>query len=128
MTPAKKMTSDQAKDTGLAMVLILLLCRLYWDERLFLLAAIGCLVVTMTWPAFFNPLARVWFGLSHVMGTVVSRILLTLVFYGVATPIGLLRRLAGSDPMRIHQWRAGDQTVFVKKAHRFEATDLEKPY
>ncbi|MCF6291691.1 MAG: SxtJ family membrane protein [Desulfobacterales bacterium] len=122
------MTSDQTKDTGLAMVLILLLCRLYWEERIFLLLAIACLVITMTWPGFFKPLARVWFGLSHVMGTVVSKILLTLVFYGVATPIGLLRRLTGADPMRVQQWRDGDQSVFVEKAHRFEAKDLEKPY
>ena len=122
------MTSDQAKDTGLAMILILLLCFLYLGERIFLLLAIGCLVITMTWPAFFKPLARAWFGLSHAMGTVVSKILLTLVFYGVATPIGLLRRLAGADSMRVRQWRDGDQSVFVEKAHRFEAKDLEKPY
>lgn len=125
---SKKTTPEQAKDTGLAMVLILLLCRLYWEERLLILAAIVCLVVTMTVPGVFAPLARVWFGLSLLMGTVVSKILLTAVFYGVATPIGLLRRLTGADPMLLKQWRRGTGTVFVEKEHTFQAKDLEKPY
>ena len=119
---------EQAKDTGLAMVLILLLSVHLGKKEFLILPAIGVLVVTMTWPAVFTPLARVWFGLSHIMGSVVSKVLLTIVFFVVATPVGLFRRLCGSDAMRCKAWKDGATTAFVERQHEFSREDLEKPY
>lgn len=51
----------------------------------------------LLWPSGLKPLYKVWMSLALVMGFVVSRILLTLLFYGVVTPIGLLMRLLGKD-------------------------------
>jgi hypothetical protein len=49
-------------------------------------------------PAFVG-FHRLWIRLSVVLGYFVSRILLTLVFFLTVTPIGLLMRLTGRDPM-----------------------------
>ena len=38
-----------------------------------------------------------WMSLAFFLGFVVSNILLTLFFYVVVTPIGLIARLAGKD-------------------------------
>jgi hypothetical protein len=40
-----------------------------------------------------------WMVLGHVMGWVNTRIILGLVFFAVVTPIGIVRRLLGKDPM-----------------------------
>jgi hypothetical protein len=42
---------------------------------------------------------KVWMALGHLLGWVNTRIILGLIFYGVVTPIGLIRRLLGKDPM-----------------------------
>ncbi|MHB2020729.1 MAG: SxtJ family membrane protein [Candidatus Xenobia bacterium] len=42
---------------------------------------------------------KAWMGLAHVMGTVMTTILLSIVFFGVMTPVATLRRLMGSDDL-----------------------------
>lgn len=43
---------------------------------------------------------RFWMGIAAVLGYVNSRILLSLLYYGLCTPVGLIRRLIGRDPMK----------------------------
>ena len=64
---------------------------------------------------FFPPLIRpVFVGLilaTFPMGWVVSHVLLGLIYYGVVTPLGLILRLTGHDPLqlktplRCSQWK-----------------------
>ncbi|MCX5892062.1 MAG: hypothetical protein NTW80_03660 [Deltaproteobacteria bacterium] len=87
-------TLEQAKDTGMAMVLICLLLGYFGKFPKFLGVSIVLLLITMAWPKAFKPLAFFWFGLSHVMGQVVSKIILSLAFFLIVTPIGVIRRWA----------------------------------
>ncbi len=48
-------------------------------------------------PAVLKPLQKVWMGLGLVLGFFVSRIILSIIFFGVITPIGLLMKLSGKD-------------------------------
>lgn len=124
----KKITPDQCKDTGLAIILIALLVVLAKRSFTPVALAVVVLVVTMTAPKLLSPLARLWFGLSHYLGQVVSTILLSIVFFAVLTPVGLLRKLGGQDAMGLGKWRAGRQSAFIKRDHTFTAADLEKPF
>jgi hypothetical protein len=40
-----------------------------------------------------------WMALGHLMGWINTRIILSVIFYLVVTPIGIIRRLSGKDPM-----------------------------
>jgi hypothetical protein len=127
--PLDKSTDrDRAKDTGMAMVLICLLVAYYRGDQRFLLAAIVALVIDMVWPGLFHYPSKAWFGLAHLMGSVVSRIILTALFFGVVAPVGIVRRMLGADPMRAKQWKDGDGSVFVERDHKYEAGDIEQPY
>ena len=119
---------DQAKDTGLAMVLILLIVQYIKHSGWLIMATMAVLVLVMTWPAAFSPLARFWFGLSHFLGSFVSRILLTVVFFLIITPVGLVRKVLGADPMRCRAWRKGDNSVLLERKHQYVQEDLKKPY
>jgi hypothetical protein len=121
-------TRDQAKDTGMAMTLILLLLYRSFRQDAWLIAAILALLIDMTAPQVYRPLAVVWFGLSHLLGMVTSRIILSIVFFGVVLPIGLLHRLSGRDPLNLKAFKAGSNSVMRERNHRFVAADLEKPY
>ena len=86
-------TKDQSKDTGMALVLICLLLLLTRKQGVYLYAALALQVVNMTAPQLFRPAAAVWFALSHVLGSVMSKILLTAVFFVIVTPLGWFRRV-----------------------------------
>ena len=40
-----------------------------------------------------------WMAVGHVLGWINTRIILGVVFYAVVTPIGIVRRWLGKDPM-----------------------------
>ena len=121
-------TKDQAKDTGMAMVLICLLLG-YWGKfPKFLPVSVALLLIMMIWPNAFRPLATLWFGLSHVLSSVVSRVILTVLFFLVVTPIGLIRRLTGADALQLKKWKQGQDSVFLVREGAIQAKDLENPY
>ena len=69
-----------------------------WPTALAVLAAAvgfpGLLV-----PALLRPVWVVWMAAAFPIGWTVSHLLLGAIFYLVVTPIGLLIRLFGHDPM-----------------------------
>jgi hypothetical protein len=50
-------------------------------------------------PPLFRAIYRVWLNFSVILGYFISRILLTIIFFVVIMPTGLLMRLFGKDPM-----------------------------
>ncbi|KIX15639.1 hypothetical protein X474_03070 [Dethiosulfatarculus sandiegensis] len=48
-------------------------------------------------PRVLKPLYLVWMSLASVLGYFVSRIILTILYFLVITPIGLFMRLLGKD-------------------------------
>ena len=124
----KNITKEQAKDTGLALILILLIIEYARYRHVIILAAGLVLVLTMTQPAVFRPLGRLWFGLSHFLGTIVSKIILSIVFFLIVTPVGLMRKAFGADPMKSGLWKKGNDSVLVERNHNYTKADIEKPY
>ena len=57
-------------------------------------------VIALTYPAVLAPLNRVWFRFGLLLHRIVSPLVLGLTFYLVLTPLGLLMRATGKDPMR----------------------------
>ena len=70
------------------------------DPRWWAVAVAGCLLV----PAVVFPKSLVcpykgWMAVGHVMGWINTRVILGVVFYVIVTPVGVLRRWLGKDPM-----------------------------
>ena len=122
------MTAEQCKDSGLALVLISLICYLVWKLPALVLLAVAFLLVTMTYPPVFKPFAKLWFALSTLLGTIVSKILLTVLFFTMVLPVGLVRNLLGKDAMQTRSWKKSGDSVFRSRNHRFSAKDLDHPY
>jgi multisubunit Na+/H+ antiporter MnhG subunit len=121
-------TEKQSADTGMAMVLICLLISFFGNIKTASAIAIVLLILNMTLPKIFVPLAKIWIGFAIIVGNVVSRILLTLVFYVLVTPVGLIRRVLGADAMQLKKWKKGNASVFRERNHLFNSADIEKPY
>ena len=124
----RDISASQCKDSGLALVLMSLILAVAISPKYFLPVGIVFLVVTMTFPNIYRPFAMVWFGFSHALGTVVSRILLTLLFYLLVTPVGFVRRIFGKDAMQIKSWKKSQASVFQSRDHLFSRQDLDHPY
>lgn len=123
-----RVSAKECTDTGMAMVLISLLAALFTKASYWLPTAIALLLLNMTVPRIYTLPAKGWLGLSRLLGTVMSKILLSIIFFVVQTPMGLLRRAFGHDPMQLKKWKQGKESVFETRDHTFQSEEIERPY
>jgi hypothetical protein len=68
----------------------------------------------------------VWTKISWILSLIVPRIIMTLIFFLVLTPIAFLSRVFGkSDPMDL---KNSQSTLFKKKEITFSKESFEKPW
>ena len=65
-------------------------------------------------PAIRRPTYMLWMAVMYPIGWVVSNALLAVVYYGWITPVGLMMRLCGYDPMR-RRMRRGTASHWVRR-------------
>ncbi|HRZ80441.1 MAG TPA: SxtJ family membrane protein [bacterium] len=121
-------TKKQAVDSGMALVLIFLILTIVLEDRIFLYFGMAFLIMDMTVPSVFKPFARLWIGFSHMIGNVMSKIILSTVFFTIITPIGFIARLAGKDPLQLKKFRKGTGSVFAERNLKYTDADVIKPY
>jgi len=124
----KNPTDKQCRETGLAFSLISLLVALFKSSGIFLVFGIFFLIISIAAPKLLKSFTYYWLLFSYHLGIVVSRIFLTLIFFSIVTPVGLIRRGLGKDSMQLNLWKNGSQSVFRIRTHRFNRNDLEHPY
>ncbi len=76
---------------------ILLWCRGRGTYPYFFLSGITLVVTGAASPIALKPLQKVWMTLAILLGWVMTRVLLSVLFYLTFTPIGLIMRLTGKD-------------------------------
>lgn len=124
----RTISEKQASDTGMAIVLILLLIGFFSHNTLYYKITIPVLVINMIFPMIYYPFAIVWLGFSHLLGTVMSKIILTIIFIAVVVPVGIFRRLVGKDSLQLHEFKKGNNSVMKVRNYTFSSKDIEKPY
>jgi hypothetical protein len=80
------------------------------------LLSVGGLVL----PALIRPIFVGLILLTFPIGWVVSHLLLGLIFYGVVTPIGLILRISGHDPLQLK--KPSGNSVWKTSVGRTDAT------
>jgi len=81
--------------SGLLGVLLWWRGKTYYSYSFIIAAAF--LFSGLTLPAALKPFQKVWMTISILMGWLMTRVILIILFYGILTPIGLLGRLCGKD-------------------------------
>ena len=84
------------------------------------------LIVSLIHPKLLSGIYIAWMKIGHVLGWINTRIILSLLFFGLLTPIGLVLRLLGKDPLL----KKIDPNVFTyrKSCKPIEPTEFERPF
>ncbi len=69
-----------------------------WPIWPWIVAAILSLIA-LTMPHILQPVYHWWMKLAHILGWINTRILLSIVFFVIFLPVGIILRLLGKDPM-----------------------------
>jgi hypothetical protein len=115
-------------DSGLALVLILLLSGLFWKLVWPIKVSVFCILIIMIKPLLIYPFTFIWLNISDLLGKIMSRVILTVVFIFVLVPVGFVRKISGKDNLKLNQFKKSDKSVFVERDHTFTKEDMMNPY
>lgn len=124
----KSISKKEASDTGMAMTLICLLLGYFTKNVIYYKIAIPVLVMNMAFPMFYYPFAMVWLGLTNLLGIVVSKVLLSVVYILFLMPMGMIRRAMGKDSLNLTGFKKSKDSVMITRDIEFTANDIKNPY
>jgi len=88
--------------------------------------ALGLMIVSLASKYLSSKIVWLWFKLAEVLGFVMSKVLLSLVFFLFLYPISLLFRIFNKDSLGLS--KEGKTTYFIERDHQYSAKDLENPW
>ena len=83
----------------------------------FIVATLAFVLVTLINSEVLLPLNKLWIRLGILLGTIVSPIVLGIIFFGLFTPVAILMRLIGRDELmlkftrKISHWVKRDEPI-----------------
>ena len=124
-----KGTKPEFRKFGLTIGVFLLVIAgfLFWKQRpsfpYFAYIGGGFALLGLAAPIILKPIYKVWMSFAVVMGFVMTRVILTVLYFGMFTPIALLTKLLGKDLLdqRLDKnaasyWVQRPATTFVPKS------------
>jgi len=88
-----------------------------WRSVVLIAIAAAFLIAAIVAPRALDPIYRAWMILGEALAWVNTRVILTLIFFLVVTPIGLLMRLFGRSPIerRRSGWSYWDDVSYRER-------------
>lgn len=77
-------------------------------------------------PTTLKPVYLVWMTIGQALGWVNTRIIMTVMFYLIILPVGLLRRLGGKDPMA--RTMSPDEKSYRVPSTEPDKKHIERPF
>lgn len=100
--------------------------REYYDILFYIAGAF--ILVGLTVPIVLYPIQKVWMTLAVILGWVMTRVILCILFYAVVTPIGLISRLCGKGFLDLKFDKNAPSYWVPKKSSRADKSDYEKQF
>ena len=103
-----------------------------WRQReyysYFLILSVAFLLFGIAVPILLWPVHKVWMSLAVLVGWVMTRVILIVLFYLVVTPTGLLARVFGKDFLNL-KFNSDAGTYWIPKEKvKFERGNYERQF
>jgi len=89
--------------------------------------AVASLVVTLVRPRWTRALLLAWMWITFPIGWVISHTLLAAIYFLVITPIGLLMRAVGRDPLQ-RSLEPGQRTYWIERQPQREPSSYFRQF
>lgn len=123
--PQKPTTIASPSETLMVLALASLVFYYLFSYKWLIYLAIALLIIGL----FIKPIAKIihllWFKLAILLGNVNSKILLSIIFFIVLTPIALLYRIFNKDTLQIKRKSADNVSYYTDRNHTYKADDLK---
>ena len=120
------MRRTSSREAVLVLTVGCILLNLAFRKKIFLDIGLAIGVAGLLSAALSERIDWAWSRFGTLLGTVSNTVLLTLAWYLVLTPVGLVRRLQKKD--RMTHFDPDKKSQFLERDHTFRREDLERPW
>jgi len=125
MKQVRVITRRQELETVAVLAVFMLVLAWLTHRYAYVVAALLFVAATLSIRPLANRVARIWLRFAELLAVVNSRIILTLLFFLVLSPVALVYRLFAKKPLMI-QRQKGTTSYYCERDHLFGKEDLEK--
>ncbi len=97
-------------------------------QKLWMEAGVVFLIIGLFIAPLATLISQLWLKLSHLLGAVMSRLLMCLVFFLVLLPLALLRRLVTRNDSLQLKRKAEGASYYAEEVKKYTANDLQFPW
>lgn len=115
---------DKHLGTMLVFAMVLVILFLVYRNTNFLYAALAFGAIGLLIPALSRLIHKGWMKFAEVLGSVMSRVILVLVFYLFLVPVAFLSRLFRKSPFQSRNPRV--TSYFTERGFTYTAKSLEE--
>ena len=110
----------------IGVILLIIAGFLFWSEKeslqiLFTFGAV-LLILGFTIPVILKPIYWVWMIFATILGWIMTRVILSLLFYLIVTPIGLVARLFGKQFIEL-KWDKSEGSYWNYRSKKYIMKD-----
>lgn len=112
-------------------ILIISLLLFYWDKSIWLWLFIGAdvlIIAGILFPNILLPLQKVWMGLAVLLGFVMTRVILSVLYYIIITPIGIVTKLIGKDFLSLKLDKSAKTYWNLRTEKEYQKIDTERQF
>lgn len=117
---------------SVGIVLLILSGLLFWNDKssymYFGIASILLNIFGIFYPVSLKPINKVWMSLAIVLGWVMTRVILIILFYIVLTPIGIIAKLVGKKFLKLKIDKSSNSYWEVREKKDFNPSDFENQF
>jgi hypothetical protein len=119
-------SNSSNKESVLAITLLLLLLFLYSRNLNFIYASSLFIIICLLYTPAADLSDWIWKKITHILGLISSSIILTVLFFLIVLPMGLVLKLANKSPLLLN---VGEKrSTFILRNKLFTNKDLQNPY
>ena len=112
-------------ETCLVIATGLLLFWLIYEAKPLIIAAFVIGLIGVFFDTVAGWITWVWYKIAEVMGGIMSKVLLSLVFFGFLAPIAFLYRIFNKDTLQLKK-KGNTGSYWTERSHTYQKKDLEQ--
>lgn len=86
------------------------------------------IIIGLAVPGILKPFNKIWMSLSIILGWIMTRVILTILFYFAITPIGLLVKLFRKDFLDLKIDKSKNSYWQKREKKKFDPLDYERQF
>lgn len=119
-----KMSDKEKNIKNVALIAFgFLILFLIFGKSYLIYASLFLLLISILSETLSQKISRIWMKISQLLGMIVSKTMLFLVFFLILTPLALAYRIFNRNPLLIK--KTSQKSYYIQREHLYSPSDFE---